>query len=78
MPPWAHGQVIQHFKQGICVHMGKMYDPMEVYTRHSKVSFEFRSKVIKEILLKENKEKNSNNDHLLSVFSGYLAIMSIL
>ena len=53
-----------------------MYSPMEVHIRNSKVSFEFRSEVIKEILLKENNEQNSK--HLLSVCSGHLAIISIL
>lgn len=51
--------------------MGEMCGPMEVYTRHSKVSFEFRREVIKEILLKENNEKNCNSSHLLSACSGH-------
>lgn len=74
----AHGQVTQYFEQGICAHMRKMYGPMEVYTRHSKVSFEFRIEVTKEILLKKDNEKNSNSNHLLSILSGHLAVMSIL
>lgn len=46
---------------------------MEVYKRHSKLSLEFRSGVIKEILLKENVNKNSNGCHLLSACNGHLS-----
>lgn len=51
---------------------------MEVYKRHSKLSFEFRSGVIREILLKENDNENSNGYHLLTACSGHSAIMCLI
>lgn len=51
---------------------------MEVCKKSSKLGFEFRSGMIKEIFPKENDHKNGNVYHLLSACNGHLAIRSIL
>lgn len=74
---WIPQTSMQYCKKVYVLICGN-YGTMKVYNWHSKLIFEFRSGIIKEILLKDNNNKNSNGYHLLGVFNAHSAIISIL